>query len=344
MYRVKINPLAILFILLLFVSIGYAFLSTNLNITGTSTINNPIWDIHFTNIHVKSGSVTPDIAATINDNGDGITYEVTLDAPGDFYEFTVDVVNAGTLDGEIESITSTINSQPISSLPNYLEYYVTYSDGIEIAANHLLAAGDSETYVVHIGYKDDILPEDLPDSDNDFNLYIGIVDKQKTPDAVPKPAPLYTYYAVNDVSNQVILGGGIPSTVTVSDTYQIALESFSAPFFLKYVTRKGIVEEAYIGFVYNNNVYYLRGGGATYNAEAGYNNDDSPYYQENKELLYNTFGNKCTDGGNDFSCIITKENYYIFAAKNGYVGIMNANAARCDIAYHINEAYCEYGL
>lgn len=345
MYRVKINPLAILFILLLFISIGYAFLSTNLNITGTSTINNPIWDIHFTNIHVKSGSVTPDIAATINDNGDGITYEVTLNTPGEYYEFNVDVKNSGTLDGMIESVVSTVNNEAISNLPSYVEYYVTYSDGAEIAANHLLAAGDSETYVVHIGYKDDISSEDLPGQDKNLLINLRIIEKQSTPNAIPRPVTPITYYAVNNYANSVILEENMPSGVTLYNNYQDAINNFPEPFFLKYVTRKGKVEEAYLGFVYENNVYYLRGGGATYNPETDLNNDDSPYFQDNKAVLQNAFGSKCTTIEDSCSCdLSSRGGLIVYAYKNGYVGIMGGSAARCDITLHINDAYCEYGL
>ena len=42
----KLNYM-ILIIMILVVSIGYAILSTNLNIVGSSQISAPTWDIHF---------------------------------------------------------------------------------------------------------------------------------------------------------------------------------------------------------------------------------------------------------------------------------------------------------
>ena len=92
----KLNYLIVI-ILLLLVSIGYAILSTNLNILGSSQINAPTWDIHWENVSVKSGSVSA-TTHTIDTNKTTVNYSVTLTIPGDYYEFTVDAVNAGTID------------------------------------------------------------------------------------------------------------------------------------------------------------------------------------------------------------------------------------------------------
>ena len=60
---------------------------------------------------MTNGSVsigTGDKAAVITPNDTTeVTYEVTLAKPGDFYEFTVDAVNAGTVDAIIDEVRST---------------------------------------------------------------------------------------------------------------------------------------------------------------------------------------------------------------------------------------------
>ena len=81
-----------LFLLVLSVSLGYAYLNTTLQIDGTSQFKRASWDIHFANIQVKSGSVTPTTEATIT-NPTTVSFEATLDNPGDFYEYNVDIVN-----------------------------------------------------------------------------------------------------------------------------------------------------------------------------------------------------------------------------------------------------------
>ena len=149
------------------IGVGYAVLSASLNITGASSIKDAKWDIHFANVNVTGGSValsTGDSAATIDTaTKTRVDYTVTLNKPGDYYEFTVDVVNAGTIDGMVATVTSKLDDVDIETLPNYLNYSVTYLDGKKIAANHLLASGVTEKYKVRVEYKKDVTAEDLPD-------------------------------------------------------------------------------------------------------------------------------------------------------------------------------------
>ena len=153
---------------LLLIGVVYAILQANLQINGTAKIQANTWDIHFDNIQVNENSVSigeNDSAATIDPNNNcKVDFEVTLSLPGDFYEFTIDVVNAGTIDGMIGSLNKTliVNNEPVESIPDYLDYIVTYSDGIEILENHKIEAGTTETYLVRLEFKTDI--EELPET------------------------------------------------------------------------------------------------------------------------------------------------------------------------------------
>ncbi|MBQ3308053.1 MAG: hypothetical protein IJG68_07685 [Bacilli bacterium] len=157
----------ILFSLLL-IGVIYAILQANLQINGTAKIKSNTWDIHFNNIQVNENSVsigTGDSPATIDENNNcKVDFEVTLSLPGDFYEFTIDVVNAGTIDGMISTLNKTlkVNNEVVSEVPDYLEYSVTYSDGLEIEKNHKITAGTTETYLVRLEFKTDI--EELPEA------------------------------------------------------------------------------------------------------------------------------------------------------------------------------------
>ena len=67
--RKKKNLIPILVLLLLGISLGYALLSQDLTISGTSKVKGNTWDIHFDNVVVNSNSValsTGDSAAAIN--------------------------------------------------------------------------------------------------------------------------------------------------------------------------------------------------------------------------------------------------------------------------------------
>ncbi|MBQ3306695.1 MAG: hypothetical protein IJG68_00720 [Bacilli bacterium] len=157
----------ILFSLLL-IGVVYAILQANLQINGTAKIKKNTWDIHFDNIQVNENSVsigTGDSGAEIDsENNCKIDFEVTLSLPGDFYEFTVDVVNAGTIDGMIGELNKIlkVNNEVVSEIPGYLDYSVTYADGMEIQANHKLEVGVTETYKVKLVFKTDI--EELPEA------------------------------------------------------------------------------------------------------------------------------------------------------------------------------------
>ena len=174
---------------LLIIGVVYAILQANLQINGTAKIQANTWDIHFDNIQVNSNSVsigTGDSAATIDpENNCKIDFSVSLSLPGDFYEFTVDVVNAGTIDGMIDSINNSlkVNGED-SEIPDYLNYTVTYSSGVSIEPNHKLNHNSTETYLVKVEYKTDL--EELPSAATlTMSLEIDYVQADDTAIVVP---------------------------------------------------------------------------------------------------------------------------------------------------------------
>lgn len=185
----------ILVILLLMISVVYAALSSTLNINGTSKIAATSWDIHFENVQATSNStVTPTVApsALPENKVVSLTYDVQLANPGDVYEFSVDVVNGGTLDGMIELFTSTIKvgdgpEEVVSSstIPSYLSYSVKYNDNSDIQVNRSLNASTSRTIIVHVELKDDITAEELAELDGTtISLKLGMSYKQKDSTAI----------------------------------------------------------------------------------------------------------------------------------------------------------------
>lgn len=94
-------------ILLFGLTVGYAVLSRNLTISGTGTVNNAGWDIHFANVEASAtGTATftePTIDSTTKTTLEN--YSVDLLNPSDTVTFTFDVVNDGGIDAVIESTT-----------------------------------------------------------------------------------------------------------------------------------------------------------------------------------------------------------------------------------------------
>ena len=161
---------AIILLLLVAITIGYAGLSTTLNINGTTSISKVEWDIHFENLEEKAGSVTAfKPAAIVGDKRTVVNYGVNFVNPGDFYEFKVDVVNRGTLDAVI---TDVIKAGLTDEYAKYLNYTVTYENGQTITEGNELKAGASTTYVVRVEFDDSSsssLPEEgIPSLDLTF--------------------------------------------------------------------------------------------------------------------------------------------------------------------------------
>ena len=198
MRRRKNNHLFILLLLVVIgLGIGYAFLSQDLTINGTGKVTANNWNIYFDNLVFNSGNVdlsTGDSAAVINPTTlTDVTYTITLQKPGDFYEFTVDVVNDGSIDAMIGSVSNKLGGVEIDAthpLPNYLNYSVTYSDGIAIAPNHLLEHGENETYKVRLEYRKDITANDLPSTNQTLTINFSVEYVQADENAVPVVNPV----------------------------------------------------------------------------------------------------------------------------------------------------------
>ena len=230
------NKILILAILVLTISIGFAVLSTTLKINGISIIGKNSWNIYWDNIEVTNGSVTPTTAAYIKDaKKTEIEYAVRFDLPGEFYEFTVDAVNAGTLDGIITEIDSKVNGVKIenANLPSYIKYSVKYADGNDVNLNDLLKkkTNNEETrkkYRVRIEFDKELVnPSDINDMDDDvtytFNYSVKYSQKVKT----------YTEEEPNDfetdpwrVITQTARSGNACDYYNVGDTREIDLGTY----------------------------------------------------------------------------------------------------------------------
>lgn len=316
-----------LIILLLVISIGYAVLQSNLNITGTSGIQNATWDIHWENVKITSGSVSTSNSdkATIDSSKTTVNYNITLSKPGDFYEFTVDAVNAGSLDGMVSTITSKLNNAVITTLPSYLEYEVSYADGIAIQPDNLLAAGTSETYKVRVAFKRDIDSSQLPTTQQVLNLSFSVTYRQANNNAEEIRSYLYRS---ND--NVVSIGDASSTLGTTYSTYEGLKAIENTTVFLRHKIKNGVVETSEVGFVYNENTYYLVGGAN----ESG--DEERPIYSANVATLNSTGGITCN--ATSTRCIFNKSGTAAFAAPTGQV-YASANGFRCDITVD-GSAYC----
>ena len=144
---------SIILVVILLIGIGYAYLTSNLSISGNTNVSTNTWNIHFENLNVSTGSISTSSPATINAAGDAITYTIDLNRPKEYYEFTVDVKNDGTLPGKV-SISSLSGLDTTSS--KIIDYSVTYTNGNPVNIGDILNAGAKKSIKVRTFYKDEI--------------------------------------------------------------------------------------------------------------------------------------------------------------------------------------------
>ena len=120
---------AIVILLILGISVGYAALGDTFKIKGTTNITGNTWSISFRNIQEDpSNNVTASTQPHIVTGSSSDTYtqqveyEVTLTKPQDVYIFTVDLYNGGSVDAEISNVQI---SGLTADAANYIDYTVT---------------------------------------------------------------------------------------------------------------------------------------------------------------------------------------------------------------------------
>ena len=176
----KHRKIMLLVILLLGVTVGFALLSTTLFINGTANIKSNTWNIHWddTSVNVTTGSVAaeePEVSTTTSTK-DTVSFDVEFEIPGDFYEFEIDAINEGSVDGALELgqnwITYKANGTE-TTLPSYMDFKVTYDDGTTVpSTGDVLAHGQSQTYKIRVEFKSGV--EELPSNPQPITIEVNL--------------------------------------------------------------------------------------------------------------------------------------------------------------------------
>ena len=171
--NVQIFVIVALSFALLFMSVGFATYASTLTINGTATVRANKWSVHY--VSASYAEITGSVAVTSKTITDtDFTYAVTLDKPGDFYEATVNVVNDGTFDAVLNSLTMNTLTD---AQKKYLTYTVTY-DGTAYTASQTglnsslpYATGSNTKAVkVRVEYVQPESSTDLPQESIDVTL------------------------------------------------------------------------------------------------------------------------------------------------------------------------------
>lgn len=167
----------LIIILLLIVSIGFAFLSSRLDFNGIANVRPINWKIYFDNVQKNFGQefeITE--PSTSGEDTTSINFEVELADPGDSYSFDVDIVNGGSIDAmyKITYDWSTYDDEH----PELYIFEVKYKDGMELQENALLKKNSRETITVTVAYNRDIDIESLPTEDRSVNYNLTLEYEQ----------------------------------------------------------------------------------------------------------------------------------------------------------------------
>ena len=168
----KVAVVAALVISVLGVAVGFAAFSTTLEINGAATVEAANWDVHFEKLAKATSdfTATEDTAPTIKANTDGKAaaaigdYAVTFTKPGQKAVYTFDIVNTGTYNATLTSITmknvptctgtAADEDQKTTDATNvckHLKYTLTgVNEGSSLAAK----TGKVETVTLTLEYED----------------------------------------------------------------------------------------------------------------------------------------------------------------------------------------------
>lgn len=176
--NIQVALIGVLAFAVLFMSVGFAAYAQTLNINGAAAVGTNKWSVHFkeNSLQEVAGSVdgenlTLDTATTAN-------FKVKLNKPGDYYAFSVDVINDGTFDAVLKSITMTQLAEAEAKL---LKFSVSY-DGTEYTSSatnltdvlNYNTGNNAKNVIVRVEYRSDIAADDLPAADTEVSLSVAL--------------------------------------------------------------------------------------------------------------------------------------------------------------------------
>ncbi|MDO4996759.1 MAG: hypothetical protein Q4E69_06230 [Bacilli bacterium] len=152
------NKKIFIIILVLLISIGFAYLSTTLNISSLIGYTGNTFDIYFDRLREDTYK-TDIVTEAAVDNKTTVNFSISLDQPASTYKLYADVYNGGTLDAMLDSwtLTNTLSEDEAKAI----DISVSYADGTQLRQYDLLKAKLHEYVLVNVVYKDTISNDEL---------------------------------------------------------------------------------------------------------------------------------------------------------------------------------------
>ncbi|MDD6480102.1 MAG: hypothetical protein PUF22_02350 [Clostridium sp.] len=166
--------IGVLCAVIVFMSIGFAALSSQLKINGNATISDT-WNVQIASITKKEGSTGVTETAQPTHTATTANFNVSLKEPGDYAIYTVTVKNTGSLDAVLTQITENEGEGGSAAI----KYTVTPGAGSEQGST-LAKTNGIHTFDVKVEYLSTAVGENAPDANASKSLSVTLDYNQKT--------------------------------------------------------------------------------------------------------------------------------------------------------------------
>ena len=166
--------IGVLCAVIVFMSIGFAALSSQLKINGNATISDT-WNVQITSITKKESSegVTENASPTYT--ATTANFNVALKEPGDYAVYTVTVANTGTLDAVLRTITEA----PQAGGSDAIQYTLTPAAGSQEGST-LAKTNGTHSFDVKVEYLSTAVGENAPDANASKSYTVTLNYEQAT--------------------------------------------------------------------------------------------------------------------------------------------------------------------
>ena len=151
----------ILIIGIIAISISFSTLSTRLSVSGTASVSDTTWNIHFQNWALDTESTITEGGVTHQNTADypsistlsnsmslkpNVTkvenLNVTLYQPGDYVKYTFEIINEGSIDASLDNFTKTLTCSSGSDC-SHISYIVECTDSASEGGNNVLVGNST---------------------------------------------------------------------------------------------------------------------------------------------------------------------------------------------------------
>ena len=265
-----VTTLCLVMVCVFTLSIAYAALNAVLTIQCNAEVVASTWNIYLDNPRVNVESSYP--YNPIVKSSNTVEFSPYLNFPGAFYEFTVDVVNDGSIDAMIANVIKT--PELTAEQAKYFKYEVSYANGESITTKQTLSKGTAMPIKVRVEYRNDLNSSDLPTSEEvlDLSLTLEYVQSDGTG----------SFVADNGVNVGVSTNGDINEMGTIvtigsEQFYSMGVDGNNVKLFAIYPLYVGGTNETNEWVAYGNEatgmqdssmrgeipIYYMRNYGVT---------------------------------------------------------------------------------